>query len=37
MNEMNKERSPDTILSHYRIVSKIVMDFTRRFNSASIT
>ena len=34
MNEMNKERSPDTILSHYRIVSKIVMGLTRRFNSA---
>src|SRR5437870_8947124 len=30
----NKERSPDTILSHYRIVSKIGMGFTRWFNSS---
>src|SRR2546426_197 len=34
MNEMNKERSPDTILSHYRIVSKIGMGFTHWFNSS---
>src|SRR2546427_10227101 len=34
MNEMNKERSPNTILSHYRIVSKIGMGFTRWFNSS---